>query len=478
MHSAENQLTTRSSMLNRCWRKPASLLSALLLANAGFGCSGSKEPEPNVLMITIDTLRADRLGTYGFQLATSPAIDRLAAQGVVFERAISGASFTAGSHASIMASRYTREHTIGYENGETRLEGITTLAEIFNQEGYQTAAFIGNIVLNRNSGLDRGFEIYDDELPSAELNRKFAFERIAEQTTERALLWLQNRDSRPFFLWVHYQDPHGPYTPPPEYKGRFQPEFKPDEKPLPVLKDVSGLNGIPSYQELDAVRHPSIYKTRYAEEIAYADHWIGELISHVDAIASDAGTIVVLTADHGESLGEEGRYFLHGSSTAPDQAHIPLILRAPGLPEGRRTEIVHHVDVMPTLLDLVGIETPAGTSGIALGPVLRGDSPLPDRLVYCDEGSDLSAYGPGGFVRVSGILAAWNSGEVDHPARMAPRWAEYRWTPGEPWRIVDSIEESSKETIRSYFRQAIPMVDAVERTESRAEMLRALGYGQ
>jgi arylsulfatase A-like enzyme len=465
-------------MSNRCWRKPASLLSALLLANAGFGCSGSKEPESNVLMITIDTLRADRLGTYGFQLATSPAIDRLAAQGVVFEHAISGASFTAGSHASIMASRYTREHTIGYDNDGARLEGITTLAEIFNQEGYQTAAFIGNIVLDRSSGLDRGFEIYDDELPSAELNRKFAFERIAEQTTERALLWLQNRDSRPFFLWVHYQDPHGPYTPPPEYKGRFQPEFKPDEKPLPVLESVFGLNGIPSYQQLDTVRHPSVYKTRYAEEIAYADHWIGELISRVDAIASDAETIVVLTADHGESLGEEGRYFLHGSSTTPDQAHIPLILRAPGLPAGRRTEIVHHVDVMPTLLDLVGIETPAGTSGVALGPVLRGDSSLPDRLVYCDEGSDLSAYGPGGFVRVGGILAAWNSGEVDHPAMMAPRWAEYRWTPGEPWQVVDSIEEISKETIRSYFRQAIPMVDAEERTESRAEMLRALGYGQ
>ena len=450
----------------------------MLLANASFACSEPRKPEINVLMITIDTLRADRLGAYGFELDTSPAIDRLAAQGVVFERAVSGASFTAASHASIMTSRYTREHTIGYGNGETRLEGITTLAEIFNREGYQTAAFIGNIILNRNSGLDQGFEIYDDELPSPELNRELAFERIAEQTTERALLWLQNRDDRPFFLWVHYQDPHGPYTPPPEYKGRFQPEFGSDEKPLPVLEDVFGLNGIPSYQQLDTVRHPSVYRTRYAEEIAYADHWIGELLSRVDAIASDAKTIVVLTADHGESLGEEGLYFLHGSSTKPDQAHIPLILRAPGIPVGRRTEIVHHVDVMPTLLDLVGIETPSGTSGIALGPVLRGDSPLPDRLVYCDEGPDLSAYGPGGFVRVSGILAAWNSDEVDHPARMAPRWTEYRWTPGEPWQVVDSVEGISKETIRSYFREAIPMVDAVELTESRAEMLRALGYGQ
>jgi arylsulfatase len=448
----------------------------LVLASAGSGCDEPERSRPNVLLITVDTLRADRLGVYGFDLDTSPAIDRLAAGGVVFERAIAGASFTSGSHASIMTSRYTREHTIGYMNGGTRLEGITTVAEIFNREGYQTAAFVGNIMLDRKIGLDRGFEVYDDELPHAELNRGFAFERIARQTTERALLWLKNRDQRPFFLWVHFQDPHGPYTPPPEFKGRFRPEFKPDEKALPILDTVTGLNGIPSYQELDGIRRPSVYETRYAEEIAYADHWIGQLISQVDADPSDPKTIVVFTADHGESLGEANLYFSHGSTTTPDQAHIPLIIRAPGLPEGRRTETVHHVDVMPTLLDLVGFETPADTSGIALGPIIRGDSPLPDRLVYCDEGFDLSAYGPGGFVRVGGILAAWDSGETNRLPMMAPHWAAYRWAPGEDWEAVDEIDTSSKTVIRSYFRQAIPMVETVEPSPLRVERLRALGY--
>jgi hypothetical protein len=133
---------------------------------------------------------------------------------------------------------------------------------------------------------------------------------------------------------------------------------------------------------------------------------------------------------------------------------------------------------MPTLLDLAGLETPSDTSGIALGPVLRGDSPQPDRLVYCDEGFDLSAYGPGGFVRVDGILAAWNSAEVGHPTSMTPRWVEYRWAPGEPWRVVDSSGEISKETIRSYFRQAIPMLNAPKGSKTREKMLRALGYGE
>ena len=471
-------MNTRAWIPRRRWSECAGVLAALVIAAVGSGCGEPGPLRPNALLITVDTLRADRLGVYGFSWDTSPAIDRLAASGVVFERAIAGASFTTGSHASIMTSRYTREHTIGYLNGGTRLEGITTLAEILNQQGYQTAAFVGNIMLARSTGLDRGFEIYNEELPQAELNRGFAFERIAEQTTDAALLWLQNRDGRPFFLWVHYQDPHGPYTPPPAFRGRFQPKFNPDEEPLPILDTVTGLNGIPSYQELDGIRRPSVYETRYAEEIAYADHWIGELITQVDADTSDAGTVVLFTADHGESLGEEGLYFSHGSTTTPDQAHVPLILRAPELPAGRRAETVHHVDVMPTLLDLLGFEPPAGTSGIALGPILRGDSAVPDRLVYCDEGSDLSAYGPGGFVRVGGILAAWNSGETQRLPAMSPYWARYRWAPGGDWLPVVSIAAGSKQAIRSYFRQTIPMVEAKQPSRLRIKRLRALGYAE
>jgi arylsulfatase A-like enzyme len=476
--AAGSLLSIRSSISKWCARPFASLLAALVLAPVGSGCGGPDRPRPDVLLITVDTLRADRLGVYGFALDTSPAIDRLAASGVVFERAIAGASFTSGSHASIMTSRYTREHTIGYMNGGTRLEGITTLAETFERAGYQTAAFVGNVILNRDSGLDRGFEVYDDELPDPERNREFVFERIAEKTTERALRWLENRDHRPFFLWVHYQDPHGPYTPPPAFRGKFPPEFKPDEKPLPVLDGVSGLNGIPSYQYIDGIRRQSVYEARYAEEIAYADHWIGELVARVEANASKEGIIVVFTADHGESLGEGDRYFSHGSSTLPDQARIPLIIRAPGLQAGRRAEIAHHVDIMPTILELAGFAVPADASGVALGPILRGDALPVERLVYCDQGFDLSAYGPSEFVRVGDVSAAWNSGEATHPTTMWPRWDNYRWVSDGGWRVVDSVSEISKEQIRSYFESAVPMVEAQEPTRLRAERLRALGYAQ
>ena len=453
-------------------------LFLLLLALTGSGCGGEVSDAPNVLLISIDTLRADRLGSYGFGRDTSPAIDALAADGVLFERAISGASSTAPSHASIFTSGYTREHTIGHGNGSTRIEGGVTLAEAFRQAGYRTAAFVGNVVLNRRIGFDRGFELYDDELPSAEVNRPEIFERVARQTTERTLEWLKQRRESPFLLWVHYQDPHGPYTPPDEFARRFRPEPRSDERALPVRDDLRGDGGIPSYQALDGMRFPSFYEARYAAEIAYTDHWIGRLLEAVDAASTGTGVIVVLTADHGESLGEEGRYFVHGTSTTPDQAHVPLILRAPGLETARRAEIVHHVDILPTLLELAGIAVPTGASGVALGPVLRGEAPMPDRAVYCDDGARLSAYGGGGFVRVSGVGGAWPTEGSEREGSLTPGWAEFTWLPDGSWVGGAPAEDIPRETVRSYFREAVPMTDADPYSATLKKMLRALGYGE
>jgi arylsulfatase A-like enzyme len=153
-----------------------------------FACApGPEPPRPDVLLITIDTLRADYVHAYGFAEQNTPAIDALADRGVLFENAIAAATLTAPAHASIMTSRYVHEHSIGSRNGDTRLEGLPTLAERFADAGYETAAFVSNVVLRRRIGLDRGFGVYDDELPSSEGNREFYFERLAEATATRAL---------------------------------------------------------------------------------------------------------------------------------------------------------------------------------------------------------------------------------------------------------------------------------------------------
>ncbi|MBW2288365.1 MAG: sulfatase [Deltaproteobacteria bacterium] len=343
----------------------AAMTCCLAAAWLPLACGPANESRPNVLLITIDTLRADHLGTYGFRFDVSPEIDALAEQSVVFERAIAASGKTAPSHAAIMTSGYTREHSIGHGNGTSTLSDRVTLAEIFHEAGYATAAFVSNILLTRRIGFDRGFEVFDDELSAPESNRPKVVERLAPDTTARAIEWLNARNERPFFLWVHYQDPHGPYTPPAEAADRFDIPGAPDEAELPVRAGNNASGGIPPYQALPGLYRVSEYRSRYAGEIFFADEWVGKLLARAGA-DDKRETIVLLTADHGESFGEYGHYFKHTHTTTPDVAHVPLILRAPGLTPERRDDLVSHVDIAPTLLELAGLRASSDASGVAL----------------------------------------------------------------------------------------------------------------
>jgi len=446
-------------------RLAASAIAALLL----LGCGAQPEVGmPSVLLITIDTLRADHLGAYGFTSDTSPHLDALAAQSTLFERAIAASSRTAPAHASIMTSRWVREHSIGHNNGSTRLAGEEiTLAATFGKAGYDTAAFVGNVMLQRRVGLDNGFDHYDDALPETETNRDDVFERRAEQTTERALAWLSAPRDGPFFLWVQYNDPHGPYIPPPPYDEQFQLGDAPGEEPLPVLSVQRGWFGIPAYQALPGLRRPSQYRSRYAGEIRYFDEWLGRLLETAERGSRPRDLVVLLTADHGESLGEEDFYFSHGYATTPDLARVPFLLRAPGLAPGRRGEVVHHVDILPTLLDLAGLPVPAGVRGIALGAALRGEAAFPERTVFCDVGAEVGAYRRDLFLR----------------ARLGPSvgdtrtgtWKSYRWGTDGSLAAADAAD-ALRPHIEEYARNRIPMNRAAELSDAEAERLRALGY--
>jgi len=443
----------------------ATALLCCAVGAAGCGQHATSERAPSVLLITVDTLRADHLSGYGFPRPTSPNVDALASRGVLFERTIAATSATAPSHASIMTSLYTREHTIGTGNGETRLEGSTTLAELLLNAGYATAAFVSNFVLERRVGLDRGFEVYDDELPSSELNRPLIVERIAEETTVRALAWLQGAE-RPFFLWVHLQDPHGPYRPPEPHSGHFAPSVNPGEAVLPVLRGNSGRGGLPAYQALPGLRRASEYRASYADEILYADHWLGELMAAVGD-----QTIVLFTSDHGESLGEGGSYFVHGTSTLPVQAHVPLILRAPGLEAERRSELVSHVDIMPTLLELTGLDVPDHARGVALGPYLRAGDPLPDRVAYCDIGSEISAYYGDSLVR----LRLSRNAHTASPAKNTRSWDTFLWNQTVE-KVSSEPDASIRSSIEDYLRHTRNTVPAPPFSPDNLERLRALGY--
>ena len=454
------------------------LCCVLLAAWLGVVACDAKPTPPNVVLITVDTLRADYLGSYGFPLDTSPRIDALAAGGVLFERAVAAASTTSPSHASILTSRHTREHSVGFYSGFTVLDGLPTLPELFKDAGYTTAAFVGNINLQKRLGFDRGFDHYDDDLPDAERNRPLQYERIAERTHERLQAWLDEPRDGPFFLWVHYQDPHGPYDAPEGNAGRFSVPMAPGETALPVLANNYGEGGIPKYQALHGLSHPHEYKSRYADEVFYADEYVGRLIDAVDHHASGRDAVILLTADHGEYMGEDNVWFVHTAVSTPQLAHVPLILRAPGLSAERRSDPVGHVDVLPTLLELAGLTPPADARGLALGPFLRDGEPLPPRLVYTDAGDELSAYRTGSFVRVLDLKEAWMKPQPP----LEPSWGAYWWKQDGTWEMIadDELEDrrilSDHREIQEYFRAATPMIQSLPADASQLERLRALGY--
>ena len=457
------------NQLARVFRRVGVFLAALVLGVPSAAPDASAR-HPSVLLVTVDTLRADHLGAYGHPENPSRHFDALAKRGVLYERAIAASARTAPSHASIMTSRYVREHSIRHGNGQTRLGDELTLARVLAAHGYRTAAFVSNAVLARRTGLDAGFEVYDDELADYEVNRGI-FERIARSTTDRAVEWLYATDT-PFFLWVHYNDPHGPYTPPESFLEGLTgpvPPTAPDaeDAPLPALDVQRGWKGVPAYQVLPGLARPSQYRAHYTGEVRYADHALGRLVRSAEEAAGEAGLVIVVTADHGESLGEEGFYFSHGYATTPDLVHVPFLVAAPGLAPGRSSDVVHHVDVMPTILELVGLKTGFVPSGLALGPYWRKDQQLPDRVVFADVGAEVSAYRADRFER---FRLHEDIGDTKAGTRKT-----YRWSSDAVWKEV-SPDRIVQQSVNGYLAKKGPLLYATEPSLGLQERLRALGY--
>lgn len=461
----------------RTLRWPARALAAPLLF--AVSCTG-EDPAPiapaaplrTVALITIDTLRADYVHAYGFPQATTPTLDALAARGVLFDRAIAAAASTIPSHASMMTGRYPRQQSTGARNGDTRLEGLPTVAERFSDAGWDTAAFVSNVVLQRRSGLDRGFQHYDERLPSSETSR-VGYERIAGDTVDAALGWLGEHDGRNVFLWVHLQDPHGPYTPPAEWIERFEAPTLAFDPELEPAKNDRPRGAIPHYQFIEGVHRASEYARRYAAEIAYADAALGRLA----AALSERGPLVLLvTSDHGESLGENDRFLQHGHSSTPELARVPMLLVAPGLSQERRGELVSHVDVAPTLLELAGLAPLPDPSGLALAVPERGVRDLPDRTVFCDAVGESSAYRLQSYVRISGFSdtsGARAIERIDAGDTGALQVSATSQAPDGQWR--SKIDPQLTRELRRYLRAEVPVVPASLNAET-LERLRQLGY--
>ncbi|MGB2716448.1 MAG: sulfatase-like hydrolase/transferase [Vicinamibacterales bacterium] len=312
-----------------------------LLAATG---STAQRPSPNVLFVTIDTLRADRLGSYGYKLARTPVLDRLAAEGARFTDATTHAPLTYPAHAAILTGRYPSAYGIRLNGMRPLPSAASTLAERLKGAGYHTAAIIGSVILDRSYGLDQGFDDYDDRfaIRPSETQTVAEVQRPAAEVTAAAVAWLKARsrqpDGAPWFLWAHYYDPHLPYDAPAKY--------------------VAASGGRP-----------------YDAEVSYVDAEVGNLLASIDR----SRTLVIVTADHGEALGDHGEpdhgFFLYDATL-----HVPLIVAGTGLgpghsqPVARRvvTEQVRSVDIAPTIAEIVGIAPDSSTDGESLLPLLEG----------------------------------------------------------------------------------------------------------
>lgn len=303
---------------------------------------GEKKERKNLLLITVDTLRADRLSCYSKDHLHTPNIDSLADRGVLFTRAFAQTSTTLPSHTNILLGTTPLHHGVHDNLHFIVRQDFLSLAEHLKTHGYATGAFIGAFPLDRRFGLSQGFDVYDDEYDIVSSKAEREGERKAAVVVERALSWLKAQNS-PWFLWVHCWDPHEPYDPPQPFKTRYE------DNP-------------------------------YDGEVAYVDSVLGKLFSYLKTQGLRDKTIVVFTGDHGESLWEHDEE-THGIFAYNSTTWIPLIFSVPDIKPGTVELYVAHIDIFPTVCDALKIEKPGSLQGISLLPAIQGRKSK-ERTIY------------------------------------------------------------------------------------------------
>jgi arylsulfatase A-like enzyme/Flp pilus assembly protein TadD len=389
----------------------------------------------NVLLVTVDTLRADRLGAYGSRAGLTPTLDRLAAEGIRVDRAYAHVPLTLPSHTSVMTGTLPFTHGVR-DNGSFRFDGQRpTLATALKGAGYRTGAFVGSFVLDARFGLNAGFDLYDDRLGSRAIGADLSvLERPADAVVDAALGWIgsSGASADPWFAWLHFYDPHDPYAPPEPFRSRHA---------------------------ADA----------YGGEVAFADAQLGRALQALRERGLLGRTLVVVAADHGESLGEHQER-THGLFVYEATARVPLLFWAPAaLPPAVIAGPAGLDDVMPTVLDLIGVVAPA-VDGRSLGPAMRGQ-PLEERDVYLEA---LNANLTRHWAPLSGLVAGTTK-FIDLPlAELYDLGAD----PGETQNLHGAQPERAASIARRLFAlraRGRPAAPAAVDTDT-ARRLRSLGY--
>ena len=346
---------------------------AISLTLGGIGRLGAQDADararrPNILLLTVDTLRADHLGCYGYPDEITPAIDSLAERGTLFEDAVTTIGKTGPAFVSLFTSHFPPT-TGARRNGLRCRPDLPLLTQVLKRQGYATCAIISNWTLRDNlSGLGRGFDRYDVDFTEVRAG-PIAKERLAPDVTKRAVEWLEEHREGPVFMWVHYSDPHSPYS--------FRKKFS--------VQVTGGEKGSRRWEK----------RRGYASEVRFTDHWIQVFLDQGLPLLPAGDTYIVFLSDHGESLGEHD-YWGHGKNVLQPNLRIPLILVGPGIPKGKRLKHpVSMVDILPTVLSFSGALRLRGIKGASLNRIW--DRPVEldrARYAFADRGVAFTSHAP------------------------------------------------------------------------------------
>lgn len=337
------------------------IVIGIISADYSIPVSKEKQASSNVLLITIDTIRPDRLSCYSRKYLQTPHIETLASKGALFKRAFAHNPTTLPSHTNILLGTTPLYHGVHDNSNFIVAQDFLTLAEYLKSEAYSTGAFVGAFPLDSRFGLTQGFDVYDDSYPSKS-STAFAYtERIAERVIHEALGWMKKQNS-PWFSWIHVWDPHAPYMPPEPFKSKFKDE-------------------------------------PYSGEVAYVDYELGKLFDYLDKNNLMENTLIILTGDHGESLGDHGE-LTHGYFAYNSTLWVPLIIVGPGVNSGRIDQYVSHIDIFPTVCDFLSLEKPPFLQGDSLLPLIRGEK-IKKRAIYFES---LEAYYNSGWASLRGFI--------------------------------------------------------------------------
>jgi len=403
-------------------------------------CSRPRPAIRNVLLISIDTLRADHLSAYGFPRPTTPNIDAVAREGVLFKNVHTPVPMTLPAHVSMLTGTLPPTHGLR-DNLQNRLpDASLTLAEMLKTRGFTTGAIVSTFVLDRRFGISQGFDSYDDRFQAVHKIGDIS-ERKGDETTRLAREWLDEHKDRPFFLFVHFYDPHDPYEPPEPFASQWQ-------------------------------GHP------YEGEIAFADHCVGQVLEKLRQIGLYDSTLIVITGDHGEMLGEHGE-LNHGFFIYEGALRVPLVMRVPRA-EGTLRQVdlpVSLIDIVPTIVSLVGAEVPKEVQGVDLSPWLAGrGAGGGGRPLYAETVTPTHYYGANSLLGV--IVDGWKYIETTRPElydlRSDPEEA-VNLLAREPAR-ADALGRTLVAILAAAGRAPGPAPESAALDEAARQRLAALGY--